>query len=118
MNNKLLHYTKALQWIFDNNSKCKGINVTSADKKIYPEVTGYFIPSLLKWGMSNLALSFARYLCLIQKSDGSWYDYSDSNPYVFDSAQILKGLLSIRKIMPEVDGHIIKGCDWILSNMQ
>ena len=32
-------------------------------------------------------------------------------------AQILKGLLSIREILPEVDKFIIKGCDWLISNV-
>ena len=65
-----------------------------------------------------MAISYAKYLCSIQKEDGSWHDCEDKDPYVFDSAQILKGLVAIRDILPEVDEHIIKGCDWILSNMQ
>lgn len=56
-------------------------------------------------------------MCNIQKEDGSWYDSYDKKPYVFDSAQILKGLLSIKEILPEVDANIIKGCDWLLSNV-
>ena len=38
-------------------------------------------------------------------------------PYIFDSAQILKGLLAVREIYPKVDNHIIRGCDWILQQM-
>ena len=30
----------------------------------------------------------------------------------------MKGLIAIRPLLPEVDEHIIRGCDWILSNMQ
>ncbi len=108
----------ALNWIHNNNIDKKGIIVTSKERVIYPEVTGYYIPTLLQWNENELAISFAKYLCSIQKEDGSWYDSSDSAPYVFDSAQILKGLLAVRDIMPEVDEHIIRGCDWILTNMQ
>lgn len=116
--NKLDYFNRAILWIRNNTISGNGITVTSKEKVIYPEVTGYYIPSLLQWGERDLAISFAKYLCSIQKEDGSWYDSADREPYVFDSAQILKGLVAIRKIMPEVDDHIIKGCDWILSNMQ
>ena len=111
-------YDKALAWIRKYSIDGSGITVTSKELKIYPEVTGYYIPTLLQWGERDLAISYAKYLCSIQKEDGSWYDSEDRAPYVFDTAQILKGLIAIRCIMPNVDEHIIKGCDWILTNMQ
>ena len=101
--NKLDNFNRAILWIRNNTISGNGITVTSKVKVIYPEVTGYYIPSLLQWGERDLAISFAKYLCSIQKEDGSWYDSTDTDPYVFDSAQILKGLVAIRKIMPEVD---------------
>lgn len=118
MENKVKAFELAMNWIRQNTIANSGIAVTNVKQKIYPEVTGYYIPSLLRWGEKNLAVAYAQYLCRIQKEDGSWYDCEDSSPYVFDSAQILKGLLSIRNLLPQVDEHIIKGCDWILSNMQ
>ena len=96
----------------------EGITVTNRERSIYPEVSGYYIPTLLRWGEEERAQAFAGHLCSIQKEDGSWYDSGDVAPYVFDSAQILKGLLAMRKRMPEADEHIIRGCDWILTNMQ
>ncbi|MBR4721107.1 MAG: terpene cyclase/mutase family protein [Clostridia bacterium] len=120
MNGNLLkanNFKKVLTWIHNNTINGNGITVTSKEKVIYPEVTGYYIPSLLAWGEKDLAISYAKYLCSIQKPDGSWYDAYNKEPYVFDSAQILKGLISIREILPEVDEHIINGVDWILSNM-
>ncbi len=111
-------YENALKWIKNNTIDGNGITVTSKERRIYPEVTGYYIPTLLQCGEKELAISYAKYLCSIQKEDGSWYDSKDVAPYVFDSAQILKGLIAIRRIVPEVDEHIIKGCDWIISNMQ
>lgn len=118
MVNKVEQFNKALKWIENNSISGDGIAVTSKDQRIYPEVTGYYIPTLLAWGEKERACAYAKYLCSIQKKDGSWYDSTDTAPYVFDSAQILKGLVAIRNIMPEVDDHIIKGCDWVLSNMQ
>lgn len=116
--NRIKSFYKALEWIERNSINGDGITVTSKEQRIYPEVTGYYIPTLLSWGERERACAYARYLCSIQKEDGSWYDSTDTCPYVFDSAQILKGLVAIRTIMPEVDNHIIKGCDWILSNVQ
>lgn len=110
-------YNRAIKWLKSNIVENKGIINNSGMKKPYPEVTGYFIPSLLQWGYRDTAVSFAKWLCDIQKPDGSWYDTEDKQPYIFDSAQILKGLLSIRHLYPEVDANIRRGCDWILSNM-
>lgn len=110
-------YDKAIEWLKSNIVENKGIINNSGVKKPYPEVTGYFIPSLLRWGYRDIAISFAKWLCEIQKSDGSWYDTEDKKPYIFDSAQILKGLLAIRHLYPDADKNIRRGCDWILSNM-
>ena len=110
-------FERAIQWIHKNTVEDKGIVVTNKQRIVYPEVTGYFIPSLLYAGEIELAKSFAKHLCSIQKEDGSWYDAHNQNPFVFDSGQILKGLVAIRDVMPEVDSAIIKGVDWILSTM-
>ena len=117
MKNKMTVYNKAMNWIKTNTIDNNGITVTSKQKVIYPEVTGYYIPTLIEWGERELAISYARYLCSIQKEDGSWYDSGDNAPYVFDSAQILKGLISIYEILPEVETNILKGCDWLISNI-
>lgn len=111
-------YNKAVSWIQNNTLNGQAIICNTGKRKGYPEVTGYYIPTLLRWGYRDLAVSYAKWLCSIQKEDGSWYDTEDKAPYVFDTAQILKGLVAIREIYPQVDIHIIKGCDWILSNMQ
>lgn len=110
-------YQRAINWIKTNTIENKGIIVNTLEKVSYPEVTGYYIPTLIKWGYKDLAISYAEWLCSIQKEDGSWYDACDNAPYVFDSAQILKGLLAVRYIYPVVDSAIKKGCDWLLSNM-
>lgn len=111
-------FMKSIEWI-KNNTVCEngGIVVTNKQRQLYPEVTGYYIPSLLYAGETELAVSFAKYLCSIQKEDGAWYDSLGNNPFIFDSGQILKGLVAIRSILPEVDHHIVKGIEWLLSNM-
>lgn len=121
MENRVISLKKAMKWIEKhtvNTEHGRAIIVSTEEPVAYPEVSGYYIPTLLQWGEREMAKDYAKYLCSIQKKDGSWYDCYDQEPYVFDSAQILKGLISIRGIMPEVDENIIKGCDWILTNMQ
>lgn len=110
-------YKKTINWIKENTIRNRGIIVASDRPISYPEVTGYYIPTLLRWGYRDLALSYAKWLISIQKEDGAWYDSKDKEPYIFDSAQILKGLIAIRKLLPEAEASIIKGCDWILSHM-
>lgn len=115
MNNSV--YEKALGWIHNNTVNDEGIIVTTGKKVIYPEVTGYYIPSLLKAGEVDLAKKFAKKMCEIQKKDGSWYDSDNANPFIFDTCQILKGLVAIRDIMPEVDKNILEGIDWVFTNL-
>lgn len=124
---KILHridyvgvYNGAIEWIQKKSVEGGGIINNSKLQRSYPEVTGYYIPTLMRWGYRELAISYAEWLCSIQKADGSWYDTMDEAPYIFDSAQILKGLLSIRSIYSNkqvIDTAIVKGCDWILSCM-
>lgn len=111
-------YQKAIEWIENNTIDGQAIICNSDKKRGYPEVTGYYIPTLIRWGYRELAVSYAKWLCSIQKSNGSWHDVDDRDPYVFDTAQILKGLLAVRNIYPQVDRCIFKGCEWILDNMQ
>lgn len=125
--NKLLNrinyidiYTKAIEWIKRNSFEQAGIVTCTTVKLPYPEVSGYFIPTLIRWGYKELAISYAKWLCNIQKESGAWHDSNDENPYIFDSAQILKGLIAVRDIFPDknlIDISICKGCDWIFSNM-
>lgn len=116
--NYLTTFQKAVEWMEKSIVPEKGIIVNSKENVCYPEVTGYFIPTLIEWGYKKEAIQFAKWLLKIQKPDGSWYDCHDSAPYVFDSAQILKGLIAVRTIYPYVDDAIVKGCEWILGNMQ
>lgn len=110
-------FNKAKTWIFDHVIDDIGICVNSTEMNVYPEVTGYFIPSLLRWGYKDLAVKFAKGLMKIQRNDGAWNGPNDESPYVFDTAQILKGLNAIRELVPEAEQAAIRGADWILSNM-
>ena len=111
-------YENAIKWIHNNTINDEGIIVTTGKKVIYPEVTGYYIPSLLDAGEVELAIKFAKKMCAIQKKNGSWYDSDDANPFIFDTCQILKGLVAIRHLLPEVDENIVAGIDWVFTNLK
>lgn len=108
---------KAKNWIINNSIKGEGIINNSRYKKSYPEVSGYYIPTLLRWGFRDMAVTYAGWLCSIQHEEGAWYDTDDKEPYVFDTAQILKGLVAIYPIKPEVKDSLIKGCEWLLGQI-
>ena len=116
-------YKKAISWIEANTIVEKTgksiINNTNCLKG-YPEVTGYYIPTLIRWGYRELAIDYAKWLMSIQHDDGSWYDTFAQMPYVFDTAQILKGLLAAYSIWPDenVKNSIIKGAMWLAGNIQ
>lgn len=119
----LSHYLKAKKWIEEYTINRSGIAVNSVESRIiYPEVTGYYIPTLLRWGFREKALQFANHLLSIQNKDGSWNDPSGKMPYTFDTGQILKGLIAL--IENGLDGKnkykkaAIKGADWILSQQR
>jgi len=114
----LSEYCAALKWIDLNSVPGEGIKIYAGGQDSYPEVTGYFIPSLLDWGELDRAVQFARWLMLIQSPDGSWPGPSRKSPYTFDTGQILKGLIAISSVLPEVEGSIRRGCDWLLTQVR
>lgn len=88
----------ALGWIRAHESQTGGILVHSGNANAYPEVTGYLVPTLLRYGERELAARLARWLVCIQRADGS-YTSADGVPYVFDTGQVLRGLLAARGIV-------------------
>ena len=108
---------RARKWIYNNSIKGEGIINNTGLPESYPEVTGYYIPTLINWGERELARTYTAWLCSIQHEDGAWYDTEGKAPYVFDSAQILKGLLAAKQLGMDVDDNIKAGCEWIISNI-
>lgn len=71
----------------------KGVYFSSKNHQRYPEVTGYFIETLLKWGYTTKAKGWFYWLCFLQNKDGGWQIPTLSGPSVFfDSAQIIRGI--------------------------
>ena len=116
--NMLNSFNLAIKWVYNNSQSKEGICVYFGTLKTYPEVTGYYIPTLLNWGERQRAQDYARWLLTIQNADGSWSDPSGKTPYTFDTGQILKGLMAIFPICPEVESAIRRGCDWLLTQIE
>jgi malonyl-CoA O-methyltransferase len=112
-------FNKAILWQEKYSINNNGIATTShKSKSIYPEVTGYYIPTLLSWGKKEEAINFANYLTSIQNMDGSWNAPDSTTAYTFDTGQILKGLISLVDERLEYKNSIIKGCNWILTQQR
>lgn len=106
----------ALEWLGRHVHPDGGIVVSEANRSQYPEVTGYTIPTMIACGERDTALRMARWLLRNQESDGGFLG-ADGRPHVFDTAQILRGFLAVRRFIPDVDRAIRKACDWLLSEL-
>lgn len=111
-------FRRALGWIHANTVCGAGIRATAGIGPPYPEVSGYYIPTLLEWGEREHALQYARWLIAIQNKDGSWSDASHEAPYTFDTGQVLKGLLAVLPELPEARVSIQRGCEWLVSQIE
>lgn len=115
--NLLEKYDLLVAWIDGNSQQGGGILEYGKSVKSYPEVTGYYIPTLLNWGKRDRAIGYARWLLTVQNYDGSWSDPYGKSPYTFDTGQILKGLMAVLPMYPEVASSIRRGCDWLLTQI-
>ena len=104
---------KAIQWIKNNSIPGKGIVISSRKRVSYPEVSGYFIPTLLSIGERELAHQYAQWLVSIQNRDGSYglKEYS----YAFDTGQVVRGWVALLEQMPELEQPLRRSCDWLLE---
>lgn len=90
---------RAIQWIHANESPNGGIYVHSGYLDAYPEVTGYLVPTLLQYDETEQAIRLVRWLLRIQRKDGS-YASPSGDSHIFDTAQVLRGLLSAASLVP------------------
>ena len=112
------HLFAALQWVTAHSILKQGIRISNRQISSYPEVTGYFIPTLLQYGELEFAVALGQWLVQIQNQDGSWSEPAGGIPYTFDTGQVLKGLVAILPRLPEVEPAIRRGCNWLLTQIQ
>src|SRR4051794_5708050 len=63
---------RALQWLYANEAPAGGIKVHSKHNIGYPEVTGYLIPTLLKFNQYDYAIHLTKWLLGVQRPEGSY----------------------------------------------
>ena len=108
---------RALAWIENHRIPNAGISISTRHPRQYPEVTGYLIPTLYQCGREPLARQFATWLASIQNSNGG-YEGSDSQLYVFDTGQIVRGMLAALPDISSLAPHIELACNWIVQQIQ
>ncbi|MDT8303004.1 MAG: methyltransferase domain-containing protein [Sedimentisphaerales bacterium] len=120
-NNKITipeRFSLAIKWLKVNTINDTGVAVSSANLVPYPEVTGYLIPTLLQWGEHELAHRYGQWLISIQCPDGSWTEPGGNWSYTFDTGQVLKGLVTLADSDPGYNEAVLKGCEWMCSQIQ
>ena len=91
---------KSALWLFAAECEGGGISAWKTEDgrwaNAYPEVTGYLLPTMVKWGAGDLALRSASWLLSLQNGDGS-FNGIDGKPRPFDTAAIIEGLVYVHE---------------------
>ena len=111
-------FERALTWIDEYSIVGGGIVDTHKARNSYPEVSGYFIPSLLQWGEREHAYSYGKWLLAAQQPDGSWLDASGKMGCMFDTGQVLRGLLALQALGFDTADAIPRACDWLCGKFR
>jgi len=107
---------RAVDWVKNHRIPNSGIVVHHKTKNVTAEVTGYLITSLYNAGEKALACDLARWEMTVQQPDGS-FTAPDNYSYTFDTAQVVRGFLTVLDEMPEVEIRIKRACDYIVSQI-
>ena len=111
----------------NNEGSSASQNLFGRWSQVYPETTGYLISTILKTQVierkEKMKLAFSQLLFLekIKNEDGSFYQSMDNKePIVFDTAQILLGLISIAPLIA-VFGDVVSTCsaahEWLYAQL-
>jgi hypothetical protein len=106
---------EAIRWIRTNSIPGQGIVISSRQRSCYPEVTGYFIPTLLSIGERDLAFQYAQWLMSVQKDDGS-FGIGNGYSFAFDTGQVARGWVSVVEHMPVLEMPLRRACDWLVRS--
>jgi ubiquinone/menaquinone biosynthesis C-methylase UbiE len=107
----------ALDWIRKQEVPGGGIRVHSRHPNAYPEVTGYAIPTLLTYGERELARRHVEWLIAIQRASGGFPEPDGGLVCLFDSGQVLRGLLAGIDLHPHARDAAHRTADYILSQL-
>lgn len=118
--NNLKKFEKSINWIVKFTAQHSGISATSRKIQPYPEVTGYFIPSLIDWGELSLAKQYTDWIMLQQDESGAWADPYSGRLYAFDTGQITRGLFSFylkSGHSEKLEESLLLACSWMVSKI-
>ncbi|MBI3769876.1 MAG: methyltransferase domain-containing protein [Deltaproteobacteria bacterium] len=105
----------AVRWIRRHAIAGGGIVVSSKQRVSYPEVTGYFIPTLLGVGERELARQFAAWLVSVQRPDGAFAGPGDDQAFAFDTGQVVRGWAALLPTYPVLETPLRRACDWLVA---
>ncbi len=110
-------FKRNIRWLKKNTNPAEGIRVNSRIPLNYPEVTGYLVPSLIQWGENDLADQYVSYLLPAQDVTGGFRDPSGNQLCLFDTGQVVRGLLAHhdRSEANETEIAIKKSIQWVDS---
>jgi hypothetical protein len=92
---QIFSMNNTVKWLYAAEADTGGIsawNDCGTWHKPYPEVTGYLLPTMVRWGAADLAIRSADWLLDIQNKDGS-FNGLDGTPRPFDTGAIIEGLM-------------------------
>lgn len=106
----------ALHWFKEQIHPNGYVQTSAHNPNPFPEVTGYSIPTLMQCGEHGLASKLAAWIVQSQPSEGGFLG-ADGEPQVFDTAQVLRGLIAIRPRVPGSDRAMVRAGDWLLAKI-
>lgn len=109
-------HERAMEWFRQHMVADQGVIVHTREPVPYPEVTGYFVPTLYNWGEQELARTCTRWLLSIQLPDGA-FPAPDGVPYTFDTGQVMRGLCAALKDMDGIEAPLRRACDWVVKQV-
>lgn len=86
---------RAIAWIRNQQLDCGALPVSSRDRRPYPEVTGYCLPTLCDAKERKMAEGGLAWLLSEQNEEGWWPGPDMMTPYWFDTAMVAGSLLRL-----------------------
>ena len=108
---------KAIEWVKSHRVPGSGIVTHHRTDRVTQEVTGYLIPTLYHAGEKQLACDLARWEASVQRADGGFVCPAADVPYTFDTAQVIRGYLTVLDDLPELENNVRRACDYVESHI-
>jgi len=109
-------HERARDWYRAHTVPGQGVIVHTRQPVAYPEVTGYYVPTLYQWGDADTARDWTRWLLSIQLPEGA-FPAPDGVPYTFDTGQIMRGLVAALDDVAGAEAGLRRACDWMLTQV-